>query len=71
MLAISDLNPSVYNFHGLNLSLVFSFLSVFSPGCSKDNDEERGASRCGTHLVGTVQVSSIITADGGEQLYVT
>lgn len=38
-------------------------------GAPKDNDEGRGAS--GTHLFGTVLVSSIITADGGEQLYVT
>lgn len=38
-------------------------------GAPKDNDEERGSS--GTHLFGTVLVSSIITADGGEQLYVT
>lgn len=33
--------------------------------------QKRGASRRDTHLAGTVFVSSIITAYGGERLYVT
>lgn len=33
--------------------------------------QKRGASRRDTHLAGTVLVSSIITADGGERLYIT